>query len=165
MAHYFIGVHLRRKENSWFLESIFFFFFYYVIATCSPFSSWSSRVGEVKAWLSENEVKRPLRYVQLTRRCAGELIPFPHTFCGFSCDGAALSSGLRSALSSRSVYSGLWPPSAACCSTPSAPTPRQSDSCLVGVFYPEPAPHSSNLVFLLTEKLHLTEFIGKDVWM
>lgn len=38
--------------------------------------------------------------------------------------GAALSFWLRSALFSRSVSSGLWPPSAACCSTPSAPTPR-----------------------------------------
>lgn len=44
--------------------------------------------------------------------------------CGLSCGGAALSSWRRSALSSHSVCSGLWPPSASCCSTPSAPTPR-----------------------------------------
>lgn len=104
--------------------------------------------------------------------------------------GAALSFWLRSALFSRSVSSGLWPPSAACCSTPSAPTPRlraetnshfrptqrnshsetavfmklgsvgqtmsrrthRSDSCLLGVFDPKPAPHSSSLVFLFMER-------------
>lgn len=106
-----------------------------------------------------------------------------------SCDGAALSSWVRSVPSSRSACSGLWPPTAACCSTPSAPTPRltaetnraqtagrltqrascfhktterpthPTDSCPVGVFCPKPAPHSSRLVLLLMNKHKLHVWI------
>lgn len=45
-----------------------------------------------------------------------------HTLVCLSPDGAALSFWLRSALVSRSSSSGLWAPTAACCSTPSALT-------------------------------------------
>lgn len=110
----------------------------------------------------------------------------------FSRDAAALSSWPRSALSSRSVSSGPWPPSASCCSTPSAPTPRlqadntgsggstarrrrpsrecvrtvkqthRTDSCPAGVFGLEPAPRSSSLVFLKRQKAGQQSFFFRE---
>lgn len=96
-----------------------------------------------------------------------------HTLVCLSPDGAALSFWLRSALVSRSSSSGLWAPSAACCSKPSAPTrhlrsqtqtsglgtgktvfstrrvqTHRADSCPVGVFGPKLAQHSYSLVSL-----------------